>query len=77
MSGNCQEALDKLYAYLDRELDPDSVDLIRDHVDDCPPCDGAFTFEEKLLITIRTGLREEVPEVVINRIRATLRTEIL
>ena len=31
MSDNCQEALDKLYAYLDRELDSDSVAAIRDH----------------------------------------------
>ena len=77
MSDHCQEALDKLYAYLDKELDPDSVDLIREHVDDCPPCGGAFAFEEKLLVTIRTGLREEVPEVVIDRIRTAIRTEIL
>lgn len=77
MSDHCQEALDKLYAYLDKELDPHSVQLIREHVDDCPPCGSAFAFEEKLLITIRTGLREEVPEVVIDRIRTALHTDIL
>ncbi|MFP5331468.1 MAG: zf-HC2 domain-containing protein [Acidimicrobiia bacterium] len=77
MSDHCQEALDKLYAYLDQELDPDSVAVIRDHIDDCPPCGGAFAFEEKLLVAIRTGLREDVPSVVIDRIRTTIRTHIL
>ncbi|MDX1447599.1 MAG: zf-HC2 domain-containing protein [Acidimicrobiia bacterium] len=77
MSDHCQEALDKLYAYLDRELDPESVAVIKEHVDDCPPCGSAFAFEEKLLVAIRAGLREEMPQVVIERIRATIRTEIL
>lgn len=77
MSDHCQEALDKLYAYLDQELDPDWVAVIRDHIDDCPPCGGAFAFEEKLLVAIRTGLREEVPSVVIDRIRTAIRTQIL
>ena len=76
MSDHCREALDKLYAYLDRELDAASVDVIRLHLDDCPPCDRAFVFEERLLVAIRSGLREEVPQVVIERIRATIRTQI-
>ena len=76
MSDHCREALDKLYAYLDRELDAVSVDVIRHHLDDCPPCGRAFVFEDRLMVTIRSGLHEEVPQVVIERIRATLRTQI-
>lgn len=76
MSDHCREALDKLYAYLDRELDSESVDEIRVHLDDCSPCGNAFGFEERLLVAIKAGLREEVPHVVIERIRATIRTQI-
>ncbi|MEX1006147.1 MAG: zf-HC2 domain-containing protein [Acidimicrobiia bacterium] len=76
MSDHCREALDKLYAYLDRELDDVSVDVIRLHLDDCPPCGRAYGFEERLLVAIRSGLREDVPEVVIERIRTAFRTEI-
>ena len=75
MSDHCREALDKLYAYLDKELDSESVDVIRVHLGDCPPCGRAFEFEERLLVAIRTGLREEVPQVVIERIRTTIRTQ--
>ena len=76
MSDHCNEALDKLYAYLDRELDVVSVDVIRMHLEGCPPCGRAFDFEERLLVAIRSGLREDVPDVVIERIRIALRTEI-
>lgn len=77
MSENCEEALHKLYAYLDRELDPATVDEIRTHLGDCPPCGNAFAFEERLQVVIRSGLAEEIPAVVIERIRTAIRTEIL
>jgi mycothiol system anti-sigma-R factor len=76
MSDHCKEALDKLYAYLDHELDSESVDVIRMHLDDCSPCGSAFGFEERLLVAVRAGLREEVPQVVMDRIRFAIRTEI-
>jgi mycothiol system anti-sigma-R factor len=76
MSEHCQEALNKLYAYLDRELDVESVDVIRSHIGDCPPCGGAFAFEERLLVMIKTSLHEEIPSVVVDRIRLAIRTEL-
>jgi mycothiol system anti-sigma-R factor len=65
MSEHCGEALEKLYAYLDQELDAASVVVIRSHLDECPPCGDVFSFEERLLTIIRTGLREEVPVAVV------------
>lgn len=75
MSEHCRDALAKLYAYLDRELDTVAVDAIRTHLDDCPPCDTAFSFEERLRIVIRMGMREDVPPALIDRLRASLRAE--
>ncbi|HSJ27485.1 MAG TPA: zf-HC2 domain-containing protein [Acidimicrobiia bacterium] len=75
MSEHCGEALEQLYAYLDQELDQESVTLIRTHIGECPPCCDAFAFEERLLVAVRTGLREEVPSAVIERIRVAIRTE--
>jgi mycothiol system anti-sigma-R factor len=75
MSEHCGEALEKLYAYLDRELDQDSVTVIRTHIGECPPCCDAFSFEERFLVAIRAGLREEVPSTVIERIRVAIRAE--
>lgn len=77
MTEHCEETLNRLYEYIDRELDENSAAFVRAHVDDCPPCGGAYSFEERLLVVIRTGLREEIPEVVVERIRAAIRAEIV
>ncbi|HSH46708.1 MAG TPA: zf-HC2 domain-containing protein [Longimicrobiales bacterium] len=35
---NCQEALQRLYEYLDGELTPETSDEVRRHVDICAAC---------------------------------------
>jgi hypothetical protein len=47
------------------------------HLEECPPCGGAFAFEERLMVVIRSGLREEIPPAVVDRLRAAIRSEIL
>jgi mycothiol system anti-sigma-R factor len=76
MSDHCDEALAHLYTFLDGELDDgDVAERIRFHLSNCPPCGGAFTFEERLRMVVRTRLREEVPASVIERIRLVIRAE--
>jgi hypothetical protein len=38
---------------------------------------SAFAFEERLMVVVRDGLREEVPQAVVDRLRSALRSEIL
>lgn len=75
MSENCDEALAKLYTYLDDELDPDSVRRIRAHLEDCHPCYDTFSFERRLRLVVRERLREEVPETMVARIRQIIQAE--
>lgn len=75
MSRNCEESLAQIYTYLDGELDAVAVKQIKEHLQDCPPCESAFAFEEKLKVVVRTHLQEEVPEVVIQRLRTVIRSE--
>lgn len=75
MSDHCDEALAKVYHYLDGELDAHTVTRIRDHLSDCPPCEDAFSFEERLRVVVRDRLQEEVPEVVVERLRRVIATE--
>lgn len=77
MSETCRRALEKLYAYLDAELDAVSVEEITAHLEDCPPCGRSFAFERRLQLVVKSGLKEEdVPAVVIDRLRAAIRGEI-
>jgi mycothiol system anti-sigma-R factor len=60
--GDCQEALEELYTFLDGELTVEKREHIRHHLDDCNPCLGAFDFEAELRIVISAKCKEPVPE---------------
>lgn len=75
MSHNCDNALEKMYMYIDGELTVESADAIKVHLDDCPPCWDAFHFEERLKIVVRTRLQEEVPSEVMMRLQSIIRSE--
>ena len=76
MSEHCDEALARMYEYLDGELDEsDVVERIRFHLEDCPPCGDSFDFERRLQHVVRERLAEEVPPDVMDRLRTVVRTE--
>ena len=75
MSDLCQEAMDRIYSYLDREVDPATAERIKAHLGDCPPCDRMVSFERRLQVVVKMGMREEVPVEVLQRLRAAIRIE--
>lgn len=46
---DCQDCLERLYQYLDRELSEDEIAVVRRHLADCPGCTDHFFFEERLI----------------------------
>lgn len=76
MSGhNCDEALARLYEYLDSELDDVTAEGIRSHLDKCGECTGGFDFERRLKAVVRERLSEDVPQQFINRLRSAIQKE--
>lgn len=75
MSRECDEALTKLYQYLDAELDSVSTEKIRAHLDECPGCDAPFDFEGRLRAVVKERLNEDVPDDFVDRLRAMLANE--
>jgi mycothiol system anti-sigma-R factor len=73
--GDCVEAAHLLYHYLDGELTTERRVLIRQHLDDCPPCGQAFDFEAELRVVIAQKCREEVPPELVERVRKALGQE--
>jgi anti-sigma factor (TIGR02949 family) len=72
---HCDEALANLYSFMDGELDDELVaERVRLHLADCPPCGGAFSFEERLRIVVRTKLEADVPQEMVDRLREFLHT---
>jgi mycothiol system anti-sigma-R factor len=73
---DCADCLDRLYAYLDRELSPAEVTEVRVHLDDCGGCEDNFVIEERFLARVRDCCHEDVaPAELRTRIVARLRME--
>jgi mycothiol system anti-sigma-R factor len=66
--GNCDEALNELYTFLDGELTDARRTRIRTHLDDCSPCLEMFDFEAELRIVIKHKCQEQVPDALRQRI---------
>lgn len=58
----CREVLDRVYTYLDGELDDCGCDEVREHLDECGPCLAEYGLEEvvKKLVNRHCGC-EPVP----------------
>ena len=61
-TADCQEAVQRLYDYLDGELTAERRVVIQRHLDACHDCIEAFEFEAELKLAISKGCREVVPE---------------
>lgn len=75
----CQEALDKLFEYIDGEL-PDS-DLMRigEHLKDCPPCEAEHKINEKIRVLVSQAHGDKAPHQLRERVLSTIqaaRTEL-
>ncbi len=73
--GDCDDAVHRLYHFLDGELDDHKRAEIKRHLDDCLPCLEAFDFEAELRMVIRRKCREQVPEELLAKIRRALEAE--
>jgi mycothiol system anti-sigma-R factor len=55
--------------FLDRELAPGEVSLVRSHLETCAACASEYAFEESVLVTVREKLRRiAVPSELRDRI---------
>jgi mycothiol system anti-sigma-R factor len=69
---DCSETIERLYHYLDGELTDERRTEIKRHLDDCPPCLGAFDFEAELRQVVADRCKDRVPEALRHRIHAAL-----
>jgi anti-sigma factor (TIGR02949 family) len=71
-AGDCDEALHRLYHYLDGELTQDRRDAISRHLSQCSHCLHAFDFEAELKVVIARSCRDQVPESLKEKISRAL-----
>lgn len=70
---SCQEAAERVYEYLDGELDATSADEVREHVRVCQRCWPYYGFERLFLASLRSkGRRPEPARALKERIHQVL-----
>ena len=60
---DCDDCVDRLFAFLDTELTPVEVQQIRAHLDGCDDCDDEFVFEARFLEQLRECCTSDVAPV--------------
>jgi mycothiol system anti-sigma-R factor len=65
---DCDEAIVRIYQYLDGELTVWRRRAIARHLDECPPCAQGFDFEMELRQVVASKCRDDVPPELKRRI---------
>ena len=69
---DCEDALHRLYHFLDGELTSERKSAISKHLSDCGPCLAAFDFEAELKAVVGRSCREHAPSGLKDRIAAAI-----
>lgn len=70
---DCRRAAQKLHEYLDKELSPEDVSLIEEHLEDCGHCAGFVEFDKALRALIKKKvadpkLSDDLKQRILNQI---------
>ncbi len=71
----CREVLDRVYHYLDGELDAQRMHVIREHLEECGPCLREFGLEGAVKALVRRACHDRAPDEL--RSKVLLRIESL
>lgn len=72
----CEEMFRRLDDFVDRELPPEQIARVQEHLDSCAACAEEYAFEAEVLAEVRRKLRRiTVPESFLQRLTATLARE--
>lgn len=69
---DCEDSLHELYRFLDGELTEERRAAIQQHLDGCQPCAEPYDFEAELRHIVRQKCREQVPESLVEKVRAAI-----
>jgi mycothiol system anti-sigma-R factor len=73
---DCEEAKAHLYDYLKRELTPNLLVEVRQHIQRCRTCSSCARFEENFLLLLQEHrTKETCPRALRAKIMAALRSE--
>ena len=73
---DCDDCLERLYAFLDQELAPTERTQVASHLEGCTDCEDNLAFEERFLKLIRDcGTSDVAPAELRQRVIERLRSD--
>jgi mycothiol system anti-sigma-R factor len=75
----CSEVLDRVYEYLDGELDRDRVHVIKEHLEECAPCLREYGLEDAVKALLKRSCYDQAPPELRHKVMlriAAVRVEI-
>lgn len=70
----CEQVFRLLDDYLDRELSPDEIDRVEQHLATCAQCASESRFEGGMLEGLKTKIRQiDVPPSLVEKVERALR----
>ena len=75
LGADCEEAVHRIYHFLDGELTEERRSAIATHLDNCGPCVDAFGFEAELRRVVANRCKDRVPDQLRQRIAEAIRHE--
>ena len=69
----CEDAFNRLDDFLDRELTDEEIELVKQHLECCAHCAGAYTFEGDMLECMKSKIKHlDVPQNLLDKINKAL-----
>ena len=68
----CEEALDRLFEFIDGELTAAELEHVATHLKECPPCEAERQLNEKIKSRVSATGGECAPEALRARIVSTI-----
>jgi len=71
---DCAKALERLYLFIDHELDDANCDEIREHIENCRDCLTEYDLDVLVKSLISRSCHEVAPAPLRERVRMTIRS---
>ena len=65
----CSEVLDRVYEYLDGELDRERVHVIKEHLEECAPCLREYGLEDAVKALVKRSCCDPAPPDLHQKVR--------
>jgi mycothiol system anti-sigma-R factor len=70
---HCSEVLQRIFFFIDNELDSADCEEIRHHLDDCRPCLEKYNLECTVKALVQRSCHEHAPETLRERVLLRIR----